>query len=370
MDIAVIIPLFNGAKWIRQTLESVFSQSHLPREVVVVDDGSTDKSLEILQDFPHVKLLRSPDKGGPAARNFGLQQTTAPLVAFLDQDDIWHPDHLRLLSGLLCQYPQYPAAVAMMLSFEDNLVFPHPVLDEYPLDFWSTFPRNSIGGPSPILIRRTALDSIGGWPTKFSTSAFYAWLRLSANHPFMQNRSFTVGYRQHDQSHSYRLRKQCSFYDEQIEALEDALPYRIMAQPQEEKELRKRLDTWFILSDLLKAIVNCDYTLLEKYALILEDNLSDFSTEFSESLCQSLVFWNLVPVWRYDSLQQQQQLIETLLEHWPKKAERTRQIIRSLTQQIAPRKAFIKYLLHRPFSWKRWIVFSEIIFNLSPTPNP
>ncbi|MGV2387642.1 MAG UNVERIFIED_CONTAM: glycosyltransferase family 2 protein [Microcystis novacekii LVE1205-3] len=130
MDVAVIIPLFNGSQWIRQTLESVFSQSQPPREIVVVDDGSEDEYLEIVKSFSGITLLRNPDKGSHCARNFGLQHTTAPLVAFLDQDDIWHRDHLGIMKTILEQFPQSPACVANCAHFyEDSLNFPSPVLN-------------------------------------------------------------------------------------------------------------------------------------------------------------------------------------------------------------------------------------------------
>ena len=93
LDVAVIIPLYNGSKWIRKTLESVFSQTHLPKEVIVIDDGSKDDSLQIVSEFESVTLVNNPFKGANLARNFGFTQTRSPLVAFLDQDDIWHPDH-------------------------------------------------------------------------------------------------------------------------------------------------------------------------------------------------------------------------------------------------------------------------------------
>ena len=131
MDVAVIITLFNGAKWIRQTLKSVLSQEHPPIEVVVVDDGSEDDSPDIVRSFPRVTLLRNPNKGANSACEFGFRQTKAPLVTFLDHDDIWHPSHLRILSSILEQNPECSAAFSpcRLFTSDDSLVFPPPKFD-------------------------------------------------------------------------------------------------------------------------------------------------------------------------------------------------------------------------------------------------
>ena len=107
MEIAVVIPLYNGERWIRQTLDAVAAQTLAPREVVVVDDGSTDASPSIVADeYPDVRLVHQSENSGPnAARNRGLRETTAEAVAFLDQDDLWHPEHLRILYSVLGENP-------------------------------------------------------------------------------------------------------------------------------------------------------------------------------------------------------------------------------------------------------------------------
>ena len=93
----VIIPLYNGAKWIRETLDSALGQSYKPNKIIVVDDGSTDGSKDLIYNREDILLLQNPAKGVASSRNFGFEHSTADFVAFLDQDDIWHPDHLKLL---------------------------------------------------------------------------------------------------------------------------------------------------------------------------------------------------------------------------------------------------------------------------------
>jgi succinoglycan biosynthesis protein ExoO len=99
---SVVMPLFNKAPHVEAAVRSALGQSLAPAEVIVVDDGSTDGSLEIVQsiDDPRLKVLtRSPPgPGGYAARNLGVEAAEAEWVAFLDADDLWHVDHLKSLA--------------------------------------------------------------------------------------------------------------------------------------------------------------------------------------------------------------------------------------------------------------------------------
>ena len=102
MDFSVVIPLYNKAPHVAEALQSALDQSLAPREIIVVDDGSTDGSKEIVERFgdPRVQLLtRSPPgPGGYAARNLGSETAAGDWVAFLDADDYWHADHLQSLA--------------------------------------------------------------------------------------------------------------------------------------------------------------------------------------------------------------------------------------------------------------------------------
>src|SRR5258708_4402360 len=99
LSIVAIIPLYNGARWIEQSIASVLAQTLQPEEFIVVDDGSTDNGPEIVfrlaKDHP-ITLLRKPNGGQSSARNFGVAKSQSALIALLDQDDIWYPNHLKV----------------------------------------------------------------------------------------------------------------------------------------------------------------------------------------------------------------------------------------------------------------------------------
>lgn len=99
--VTVVIPLYNGAKYIAETLASVQRQTFPPQEVIVVDDGSSDGGPETVRSHPvGARLIEQEHLGVAVARNCGLAEARSPWIAFLDQDDLWHPSRLeRVMSG-------------------------------------------------------------------------------------------------------------------------------------------------------------------------------------------------------------------------------------------------------------------------------
>ncbi len=215
-DVAVIIPLFNGSRWIEGTLKSVFAQSLPPAEVIVVDDGSTDDGKEIARSFARVTVVENPRKGANPARRFGFERTSAPFVAFLDQDDFWHPAHLENQVPWLLAHPDVRAGHAK----EFDVTGQHPEPEWEPTDnrrrrvnAWDAFPLAPvIGTPSATVLRRTALEAIGGWPVAYiGVADYFTWLGLSANGTqvggIVGTMAVTVARRRHNTSYSAALRK-------------------------------------------------------------------------------------------------------------------------------------------------------------------
>jgi glycosyltransferase involved in cell wall biosynthesis len=106
MKITVVIPTYNSAAFIRKTLESVFYQSLPADEILVLDDGSTDDTVAILKSCKReIAVLQQKNGGVAAARNALCSHASGDLVAFLDHDDVWHPDYLRLQRRLFVERP-------------------------------------------------------------------------------------------------------------------------------------------------------------------------------------------------------------------------------------------------------------------------
>lgn len=118
--VSVIIPLYNKKAAIRNTLHSVLSQTYKNFEVIVVDDGSTDKSVSIVEEEAEkdqrIKLFRKKNGGVSSARNFGLRQSVGDWIIFLDADDEMLPNNLDMLTGLANKYHVQLCAANALLS--------------------------------------------------------------------------------------------------------------------------------------------------------------------------------------------------------------------------------------------------------------
>ena len=99
-SIVAVIPLYNGARYIEEALHSVLAQRLKPNEIIVINDGSTDDGPAIVErmaiDHP-ITLLHKQNGGQSSARNLGIRHSNCDLIALLDQDDIWYPNHLEKL---------------------------------------------------------------------------------------------------------------------------------------------------------------------------------------------------------------------------------------------------------------------------------
>ncbi|MDM5272778.1 glycosyltransferase family A protein, partial [Sulfurovum sp. zt1-1] len=105
---SVVIPLYNKEQYIAKTLESVLLQTFQEYEIIVVDDGSTDKSTFEVKRYNdnRIRLIQQENAGVSAARNRGIEEANYDLIAFLDADDEWLPNHLQELINLRIDYPE------------------------------------------------------------------------------------------------------------------------------------------------------------------------------------------------------------------------------------------------------------------------
>ena len=109
--VSIITPLYNGERFLSQTIESVLAQTYPDWEMLIINDGSTDRSLEIAQEYaekdPRIQVLSQPNAGSAAARNNGIRRAEGRYIALLDADDLWEPDflesQLQLLREKQCQ---------------------------------------------------------------------------------------------------------------------------------------------------------------------------------------------------------------------------------------------------------------------------
>jgi glycosyltransferase involved in cell wall biosynthesis len=116
--VSCIVPVFNGERYLRETLDSILAQSHAPLEAIVADDGSTDGTRAIAEAYgDRVHYLHQPNGGHAAARNLGLSVARGELVAFLDADDLWHPEKVERQLTRFRERPAVDACVTLVRNF-------------------------------------------------------------------------------------------------------------------------------------------------------------------------------------------------------------------------------------------------------------
>lgn len=105
---SVIIPLYNKEQYIKKTIYSILSQSYQDFEIIVIDDGSKDKSAEIVHNIPdnRIRLIQIENGGVSKARNHGISISKGDFITFLDGDDLWLPNHLYVLNNLILKFPE------------------------------------------------------------------------------------------------------------------------------------------------------------------------------------------------------------------------------------------------------------------------
>ena len=116
--ISVIIPTYNSAVFLPEAVESVLSQTFLPQEVIVVDDGSTDNTEDVLEPFRRrIHYIRQENQGPAVARNRGIAEAKGDLIAFLDADDVWVPEKTEIQVKVLRENPR----IGLVHSYFDRL---------------------------------------------------------------------------------------------------------------------------------------------------------------------------------------------------------------------------------------------------------
>lgn len=185
---SVIMPVYNKAATLEATLDSVYRQSFADFELIVVDDGSRDGSLELLSRHAaqgRLSLLhrKSPGPGGYAARNYGVAQARAEWVAFLDADDLYLPDHLRLLHDDILANPAIPMFVSAYEKRENGRRRARrPVLGcgcVSRREALAAFARSDFIHTNGVCMQRAFFTALGGFPEgRFKRGGdVYLWLK-------------------------------------------------------------------------------------------------------------------------------------------------------------------------------------------------
>jgi len=206
--VSVVIPVYNGEKYIVDTINSVISQSYCEFEIIVVDDGSTDLTSEAVKSIKdnRIEYYYQQNSGLPAkARNHGAKIAKGNYIAFLDHDDIWFPQKLEKQMMVIKNNPQIAliSTNAYLMYGLDKTRIPllHNMKEGYFNDN-SFFPNNMVV-QSSALVSKHHFDAVGGLnesPDLKAIEDYDLWLRLYLKYPCYYINECVIYYRKHSES--------------------------------------------------------------------------------------------------------------------------------------------------------------------------
>ena len=202
--VSVVIPLYNKAPYIERALKSVLAQTAPPAEIIVVDDGSTDGSGELVKALgaPGLRLVRQENQGEGSARNRGIKEAQGSLIAFLDADDAWEPRFLEVILDLRRRFPQAGAYATAYDSVtpggrrrsREFRVLPEGVSAGLITDYFKAAKYWPVY-PSAVAVPKAVLEEIGGFhPGQALTQDLDAWFRIALKHPIAWSRESLAVY--------------------------------------------------------------------------------------------------------------------------------------------------------------------------------
>ncbi|WP_051200109.1 glycosyltransferase family 2 protein [Flavobacterium subsaxonicum] len=244
---SVVIPLYNKQFDIKKTLQSVYSQNFTDFEVILVNDGSTDGSeaSALAITDPRLKYYKTVNQGISEARNFGIDKATANMVAFLDADDLWYPNHLEVLYKL---HRSFPEAGVVGTNYEflypDNVV-KKTRFDNVNPDFFGLVPnifeislKDRALWTSAVAVKKDVFAVAGNFDTNITLGAGEdtdMWIRIALKYPVAYIAEVTASYNLNAGnrvSHSQTLKRKFSRLD------------KFKEQEKTNKPLQKFLDVY------------------------------------------------------------------------------------------------------------------------------
>jgi glycosyltransferase involved in cell wall biosynthesis len=189
--ISVVIPLFNKERSVARCLQSVLAQTHPPAEIIIVNDGSTDGSVQVVKAIHDSRLVicDQPNAGVSAARNFGLARASHDFVALLDADDEWRPDYLEKMARLIRAFPDAGLFYSAHIDFFSAVKQPTTVVLTLPPDFAGCvdiFAFSTGEGPcsSTTVLRKSLLEKTGLFDSRLRRGEdIDLWIRFALQAP-------------------------------------------------------------------------------------------------------------------------------------------------------------------------------------------
>ena len=361
MDIAVVVALFNGEEWIRSALNSVISQTHPPSELIVVDDGSTDSSPEIVaEEFPEARLVENSGTSGPCGtRNYGALSASAEKVAFLDQDDLWHEDHLKLINQTFHNFPQCIAAHSKVARFRNSESPDYSIdgHDPHTYNPWDDYPYDGLGEAVGGVFRREAFEEVDGWSPEVEGGAVHhLWLKLGLVGDFAVTGYKTAAKREHEQQFSEisRQNQASSYFVEIIEASEDALRRR-RERGMSTERFTPRLNAQRALLDFLRATSTEDRTKMQRSLRDYGECVADESRTVIQGIW-NYFWWHAEPVFEQRGMVRSTAEFIEFTRQWPASLQRPKGFLQEWSMS---RISSFELIRRHPVQLQSWSLLAQ-----------
>lgn len=224
LSVSVVVPVYNRADMLPFTLDAIMSQTYYPNEIIVVNDGSTDETSMLLENYKDViEVIEITNSGDMIAKNTGLHASNSQLVAFCDSDDLWKRKYLERMCEFWQIYPDLVAAYSDFIEVKNDQWSSQSKFDAAPKTFWgdwrylgngymvrtSSYVDSLMGYqpffPSCLVVDREKFIGLGGWDESVSRMVgcdFATHLRIAAHPPVGVLKHALVGIRKHASNYS------------------------------------------------------------------------------------------------------------------------------------------------------------------------
>ena len=245
--ISVIVPTYNRAHQLPRTLDSILCQSCSPKEIIVVDDGSTDETLALMtSEYPEIVFIQQQNTGVSSARNVGIKRASGDWIAFLDSDDEWLPKKLEIQMKALYENPEIKICHTNEIWIRNGKrVNPKKKHEKFGgWIFQKCLPLCCIS-PSSVIIHKSIFKEIGLFDYSLPVCEDYdLWLRITARNPVLYiEEPFLIKYGGHEDQLSKKYWGMDRF---RIKSLEKIISSRVLSELDENAAKKMLMEKIYI----------------------------------------------------------------------------------------------------------------------------
>ncbi|RAV30993.1 glycosyltransferase family 2 protein [Sinomicrobium soli] len=264
---SVIIPLYNKELSVKNTVQSVLMQALKDFEIIIVNDGSTDNSVEVVKWFsdPRIRLINQDNQGVSAARNKGIEEANYEWIVFLDGDDIWHKNHLTILKDMIEQYPSDKVFCTSYIksgeNISENLDTSIVVIENY---FKEVMQHVDFFWTSVVCVHSSVFEKVGGFVVGICRGEdLELWARIGKYFRIIRSMQKTAVYRIDSEN---KLTSTRSKYNNSILSIIDLKGVKGYEKKYYQKMIYRRIKKdvkAFEIKDMLRLIWRYNFELLK-----------------------------------------------------------------------------------------------------------